>query len=404
MQTAKIISDFLNDKAILRLSASQDNSSILDLLEDYINENSFSKVLSYFLDSNETHGLKDYFLKKLLTATKIAFTPHERIDSSTIFSWKTRDNNFIDILIVIRNKSGLGAPKGVIALENKVTALERKDQIADYQRALKESFPNSERHLIFLTPQGRAAKTINNQLSQSCQVREVSYSQVADISRCAVSRASNADARFLLKAFPRYIAKSILESSETGEAMKDLIFKVANSPKKRKALDLIASNIFLPNIRNLVYEYLIEALQDDCPGAYVGWHYPRKTPSPNEFNIAFQDLGREDFWVYYQLHRREENAPFAIRIMAWCSRDGSGLSRKYVQYAERLKGTVRLPRTVGEEKEWNNWKCIWAGPECAISQNEIRKVESEQLKQTLVSIIKRTRKPIAKYLSKHRIA
>lgn len=392
-----LILDFLGDKELQSFAKAEDNSSVLDLLQDLIDERAFTRIIAYFLESNESHGLGDLFLKELLKATNIPLKPYERLDSTTISEWKTHESKFLDILIIIRepSKTIAGKIKLIIGLENKVFASEHEGQLSDYQRALIQSFPNSKRFLLFLTPDGRAGKTADSKKRQSCPVRVLSYQKLARVAELAATHAVATDIKLLLKAIPRYIEKHIVSEFNEGGTMRDLADRIRNSTKKKKALDLIAKNIFLPNVRSLIYEYVIRELQAKHPGAYVEWHYHRKSPAPNEFNIAFADMYKGDLGIYYQLWRRDNSSPFTIRIMAWCE------NRKHRKYVERMRSKIKLPKREGEIKEWGYWSCIWAGPEYKVSERDISKVQSEFFRDLLSSVIQKTHKHIATYLKRH---
>jgi hypothetical protein len=232
----------------------------------------------------------------------------------------------------------------------------------------------------------------------------MSYKQILNIARGAHSRCRNVDAKMLLAALPRYVEKHIFKNLE-GESVKNAIHKKAvNSPARRAALDLIAKNFFLPNLRGLIYEYLIKELQEEHPGAYVEWHHPIKTPYPHEFNISLPGLYQGDFGVYYQLLADENFASITIQIMAWCGKkDSYTRSQKYTRYAEKMKTAAKLPKSEGVVKQWGCWKCVWAGPAYKIRDAEIKDIESDGLKKLVLDVMDKTYKPVVGYLLKHKI-
>jgi len=399
MTNESLIFSLLETPELQRLAATPDTSSVLDLLQDLIDERAFTRIIAYFLESNESHGLGDYFLKSILRVVGTTLKPYERLHSTAISEWKTFDNNFLDTLVVV-HESALGQPgdiKFVVGLENKIFASEREEQLSDYQKALTRSYPQAKRLLLFLTPDGRAGATADSGSRRSCPVRQLSYHNLVQIAESAVARAATPDIKLLLRSIPRFVKKYIISEYKVEGSMQELLKKINRSPKKKKALAVIAKNIFLPNIRNLIYEYIIRMLQEKHPGAYVEWHYPRRTPSPNEFNIAFADLYRAGLGVYYQLWRRDSSSPFGIRIMAWCEKP------RHRRYVEKMRERLKLPRPEGETKEWGQWCCLWAGPEYRIKDQEIERMQSEPLLKLLSGTIKRTHSIIEKYLRIHKL-
>ncbi|MCX5784919.1 MAG: PD-(D/E)XK nuclease family protein [Elusimicrobia bacterium] len=398
----------LDDNFFHQFEKYADNNSVLDIFQDLINENAFSRIIAYFLNSGESHGLGDYFLKQFLLIFKKDVKSCDSLESNTSSPWKTHENKFLDILVTVKDSQSKGASKTILALgiENKVFAKERDAQLSDYQKALIHSFPKSPKLLVFLNPLGKAPKTASDKLASNCLVRALSYKELLPVALHSQARCQNADAKMLLKAFPIYIEKHILECTNGGTVKSSIKTKISSSPRRQNALELIRKNIFLPNLRNLIYEYLVRELKTEYPSAYIAWHHPRATPYPREFNISLQGLYQDDFEVYYQLHSDDNSATFTIRLMAWCGKkDGSGQSPKYVEYAENMRKAVKskLPKLEGTMKQWPCWRCIWAGPEYKIADSDITNVESEGLKKFVLDVIDNTYKPVVSYLHKHKI-
>lgn len=72
--------------------------------------------------------------------------------------------------------------KLVIAIENKIWALDQSRQVARYQKALQDLFPHyPHRALVYLTPKGRASPTIDP--DSPTPVCYQSYGQLAELLR-----------------------------------------------------------------------------------------------------------------------------------------------------------------------------------------------------------------------------
>lgn len=125
-----------------------------------------SRFIGELLDKNGTHGQKTVFLKAFIDQFKI---PYFDLDSSSVslehFIGRVSDNSTsggrIDLLV--RN----GLNQHVILIENKIHALEQKNQLSRY----KNEFPNSS--LFFLTLHGNASIQADKEL---IQYQPISYS------------------------------------------------------------------------------------------------------------------------------------------------------------------------------------------------------------------------------------
>lgn len=397
---------FLDDKLFKQLTDSGNGRLLLDVFHDAIDENAFSRILAYFTDSTESHGLGKVFLKNLLAKTGFKFKISSPMHSHATFSWRTLAGGFVDIVVVVKERSRNGAERIslVAGIENKVNAKERADQLADYQHALTHAFPGVPKLMIFLSPSGKPPTSSSKKLAKECPVVCASYGDIVKVSKRCLDHCENPGARVLLKELPQYIEKRILATIQEDKMRKSLKTKILSNSDHAKALRFISRNIFLPNMRNLVYEFLVPELQANYPGSCVEWHYPRSSPNPKEFNIALPNMTKGNFEVYYQLSTPEygEDNGYAIRLMAWCGTRNKK-SPSMVRYVERMREKSQLPAEEGPSREWNVWKCIWAGPEYRIKNKEIESLESEGLKNLLLDTIGKTYKPLVKYLRAHAI-
>ena len=108
-----------------------------------IGENKISEVLSFFLNPRENHGQSDVFLHEF-----VKMFIHEDIDISKphIACEHCIDNQRrLDIFIRFKNK--------VVAIENKVWAIDQLNQIKDYSTYL-DNISNGNYLLFYLTPDG----------------------------------------------------------------------------------------------------------------------------------------------------------------------------------------------------------------------------------------------------------
>ena len=137
--------------------------NLFELLGLASDEERHSRILGWLFDPAQNHGIGEAFLTRFLAATTAEAGKHG-IDSATVptAGWETTgvqlewanqvdgESGYLDILIVNRQKGFL------CAIENKIWAAERSDQLTRYRRALEAAYPDYRRHLVFLSPRGTA--------------------------------------------------------------------------------------------------------------------------------------------------------------------------------------------------------------------------------------------------------
>ncbi|MFU1477421.1 PD-(D/E)XK nuclease family protein [Roseovarius sp. C7] len=119
-----------------------------------------SSFLCYLLEPSRPHGLGEIALRALLMALANG-QPAEKLDFhfrdlAQARIWRERFH--IDILIEIPPSEGKGL---VVAIELKVDAVERQEQLSDYATRLERHYSDRswKRVHCFLTPDGRAGET-----------------------------------------------------------------------------------------------------------------------------------------------------------------------------------------------------------------------------------------------------
>lgn len=133
-----------------------------------------SHFLCYILDPSRPHGLGDTALRALLKALpfdspskslRFHFLP---LSSANV--WRERER--IDILVEIPNQNGKGV---VIAIEVKVDARERQNQLKDYAQRITSIYPAANWHHLFcfLSPDGREGETQGEQEWKSLSFQDL---------------------------------------------------------------------------------------------------------------------------------------------------------------------------------------------------------------------------------------
>ncbi len=122
-----------------------------------------SRMLAFFLDPHADHGQRTRFLKSFLTTfLHLECTP-DQLKSSNVFTEESiGKSGKLDLLLRITNGP-------LIAIENKINAPERENQIARYKDWLTEQ--RREHFLIYLTPDGRQPTNVPKNFNFTCVTR-----------------------------------------------------------------------------------------------------------------------------------------------------------------------------------------------------------------------------------------
>ena len=116
-----------------------------------------SNVLAWLLQPEESHGLKDLFLRRWLMrvfheseSEAASYIDPVELDSLRIQSVEVyREWNHIDLLLQIQTFDG---DEIIVAIENKVRATQSKDQLKRYRGKVESTYKNADHRLfIFLT-------------------------------------------------------------------------------------------------------------------------------------------------------------------------------------------------------------------------------------------------------------
>jgi hypothetical protein len=212
-----------------RLETLVDQFNIFEAVGMVHQEIRHSFFLRFLLDPNESHGLGDIFLKRLLqrvlTGARGTSSPISLIDLDV---WELegttvlREWSGIDILILNTTH------KLAVIIENKVYSDEHSEQLKRYWSVIEQNYPAWRILGIFLTRDGS--------LPSDERYLPVSYVVVADmIERLINSRASmlGEDVRTLLEHYTQMLRRHLVSGSEIDELCLRLY------KRHQRALDLI---------------------------------------------------------------------------------------------------------------------------------------------------------------------
>ena len=203
--------------------------NMFDVLKISRTEIRHSNMLGWLMNPNENHGMGDVFLKGILQRL-VENDSDGRYDVfnvllmdfytfSVMREWKN-----IDILLTSTEE------KTVIAIENKVGSHEHSNQLNRYRNILEKEYPDYNRMLVFLTPDGEKPSDVENW-------DVLTYSDIIDVLESATSQIKVLpDVDLMIKNYIDVVRRDIVEDQQ----LIDICNKIYN--KHKKALDLIFEN------------------------------------------------------------------------------------------------------------------------------------------------------------------
>lgn len=154
MHMERHLENFILDPRLAELEQHLKRFNIFRALDVVRAENKHSNFFAFLLDPQETHRLGDRVLKGFLANAvrnkNLDITPL-KIHLSQITDTRVyREEGRIDILI----KTVIDDQNWIVAIENKVDAIQGKNQLKRYREYCERKFEASRRLFIYLTPNG----------------------------------------------------------------------------------------------------------------------------------------------------------------------------------------------------------------------------------------------------------
>jgi hypothetical protein len=134
-----------------------------------LGENKITEILAFFLNPKETHGQGDIFLKEFLKNIYKSDIETNNVKITTEFS--ITDNRRIDLYIEFKDF--------IIAIENKIWAIDQQNQLIDYATFLEKK-ANGKYLLLYLSPYKKNPST--NSIEQADKQRLESENKFKNIS------------------------------------------------------------------------------------------------------------------------------------------------------------------------------------------------------------------------------
>jgi hypothetical protein len=231
-----------------QLEARLDQFNIFEALGAVRVELRHSDFLAFLLNPNQSHGLGDQFVKRLLQralATAPDKTPIRPIDldvadMDTILVLREWHN--IDILLLDEEN------ELAVIIENKIGSNEHSDQLRRYLETVRQHYPEFRQICLFLTPEGEEPS--------NPKFVPVSYSMIAElVEELIESRATTLgpDVRTLMAHYGQMLRRHIVSESEIAELCRKIY------RKHQRALDLIYE--YRPDQQESIREILENLVQ-----------------------------------------------------------------------------------------------------------------------------------------------
>jgi len=266
----------------------------------------------------------------------------------------------------------------VIGIENKLYSDEGQNQLSDYQDAIIENYPEQNKIMFFLTPNGRNSITsIDN---SSCPCVEIDYNTLSDTCLEIVNENDNNQINLFLKSISKHILKMNNENFME-EQIKSIISKIYSDKENREAINILINN--LPNISN-VFEKLEQYFSTNN-------NFDISIFQTKEFKLHTKKLDKLaaelEIGFCYMLHYNG-NSPdiddfIVFRLMLMADHKELGKDRVL-----ELQRQFKFPNNLNEEKNWWQWKSIWTGDSYKLV--DLGEKDFEGLKKLLETSIEQT--------------
>ena len=226
----KALNKFLSDISCLdEIKKWETGFNIFDVLKISRNEIRHSNILSWLLDANGNHGLKDAVLYNILSEL-LNENPNLKYKQSKLllldfFSFDVRrEEEHIDILLSSDKE------KFVFAIENKTFTGEHDNQLERYMNYIQSHFEGYDALYIYLTPSGNESSDVDNWVA-------LSYKAIYKSIEKAINNVEiNNDVKMFIDDYLEILRRDIMEDKE----LKEICNKIYE--RHKTALDLIYNN------------------------------------------------------------------------------------------------------------------------------------------------------------------
>lgn len=253
--------------------------NLFELLNLWWQEDIHSRMLTWLLNPQESHGVGDYFLKNFLLQAGCPSELYSAIDwskSEARREWHCIvDGNagWLDILILNQRAQFL------CAIENKIFSPEGGRQLTHYRKALENGYRNYTRRYLFLSPGGMQSQWEDERQHWT----PVSYKAVLQVIDQMLETACTPitpEVRVLLSQYATTLRSKIVpdHNSEINRLARQIYLE------HREAVDLIYAN--KPNYTNEAKQIFKEAI-----AIQEGWELDRE----DQYYVRFRAANWDEF-------------------------------------------------------------------------------------------------------------
>ena len=335
------------------ISRTSKKSNIFEILKIKNMEIRHSNFLSWLLDPEESHNLKNEFLKGFVQEgiNKNKYT-EITVDIDLIDSVKIeREYKDIDLLIESQNV--------VFCIENKIFSNEHSDQLKKYKKIVQKEFPNKEKVFIYLTPCGKPSQ------QETELYLPISYSIVLDVLKHLNIKKIEKNAQIYILDYIATLEKDILKNNELkaplsklhleyGEFIKQILEKRNTAQSKEREIykkhqeffDYFSKNNFDPEWISLLIQKTL--LKNGYKLGSINSKYVRFYPV--ELEPYIYKSKQRNTWEHreifiFELEIKEKNK---IAIRSCVNRRGD----EDFDYDGLLKIIDTIPNAKQRNKDW----------------------------------------------------
>ena len=335
------------------ISRTSKKSNIFEILKIKNMEIRHSNFLGWLLDPEESHNLKNEFLKGFVQEgiNKNKYT-EITVDIDLIDSVKIeREYKDIDLLIESHNV--------VFCIENKIFSNEHSDQLKKYKKIVQKEFPNKEKVFIYLTPSGKPSQ------QETELYLPISYSIVLDVLKHLNIKKIDKNAQIYILDYIATLEKDILKNNELkaplsklhleyGEFIKQILEKRNTAQSKEREIykkhqeffDYFSKNNFDPEWISLLIQKTL--LKNGYKLGSINSKYVRFYPV--ELEPYIYKSKKRNTWEYreifiFELEIKEKNK---IAIRSCVNRKGD----EDFDYDGLLKIIDTIPNAKQRNKDW----------------------------------------------------
>lgn len=375
--------------------------NIIDFFQSNFNENAWSDIFSYLLNSKKDHSLQQSFLRKLLFNVdneeikrfKKKLPLSSNSETVTVREWLTDDGRRIDIMVLVKDKTN--KTHSVVGIENKLDSKEGDNQLMDYQNAIAKRYSTCENKiLLFLTPDGRTGETSDD--NKDCQCISVSYESIIKVCGEILKESPDQSVEYLIRSMKSYI-ETMINTENMNAEISNLVKQIYKDKENREAIKLLIN--YRPNIENV-----FEELEKKCSKwnkFYICCHESSKTTEFKLHTSNLDILSEElNIGFCYMLHFDGGNPDigdeFILRLFMQV--DKSKLSKEDIR---ELQEYFEFGESLNEKKDWWEWKTIWTGDSYILKDLDDKDVEG--MFRVLESGIEETYEKLKKKINNYKI-